>query len=80
MVIIVTTLCTIIEVLWARKLIAANDLQSKIFHFDIINDRVPYIYFLLFIYNNYSFCFSVPLFRLCTIICDVHFLFSFLKG
>ncbi|CAG9540417.1 unnamed protein product [Cercopithifilaria johnstoni] len=40
MVITVTTLCTIIEVLWARKLIGENDLQTQIFHFDIIKDRV----------------------------------------
>ncbi|VDK62047.1 unnamed protein product, partial [Onchocerca ochengi] len=40
MVIFVTILSIIIKVLWARKLIAANELQAEIFHFDIIEEQV----------------------------------------
>lgn len=61
MVIIVTAVCIIIKVLWARKLIGANDLKTKIFHFDIIKDRVPYLFsyshpqLLLVLYSSFSF-------------------------
>ncbi|VDO25803.1 unnamed protein product [Onchocerca flexuosa] len=44
MVVIVTTLSIIIKVLWARKLIAANELQAEIFHFDIIEDQLLLVF------------------------------------
>lgn len=80
MIIIVITLCNIVEVLWACKLIGTNDLQTKIFHFDITEDRVPYfIYFSLLILNHRCFYFSLSVF-FHIIICDIHFPFLFLNS